>query len=147
MQTQSASDAAPVPVWSARMIGWVTFLLGFPSGVALACINWLRMGQDGKVFRYAAFGLVWLVVMLVLAIVLDVSTFVFTVINIILVWYLYTVTKNDLIEFQQTRATKPANGWLGVGIAIGVLVGWFGMLLAFLLVQELVKEFLVNGGF
>jgi tetratricopeptide (TPR) repeat protein len=55
------STLKPTPIlklWTPNAISFMTFFLGFPSGIALASINWIRMGMKGKALAHIAGGVV-----------------------------------------------------------------------------------------
>jgi tetratricopeptide (TPR) repeat protein len=55
----SLSQPKPtIKLWTPNTIGVLTFLLGFPAGITLATINWIKMGMTRKAFPHILTGLV-----------------------------------------------------------------------------------------
>jgi tetratricopeptide (TPR) repeat protein len=55
----SLSQPKPtIKLWTPNTIGALTFFLGFPAGIALATINWKKMGMTRKVIPHILLGIV-----------------------------------------------------------------------------------------
>ena len=57
------STLQPTPaikLWTPTVIGLMTFFLGFPSGIVLASLNWIRMDLKGKAVIHIMGGFVGL---------------------------------------------------------------------------------------
>ncbi len=53
------SQSTPtIKLWTPRAIGFLTFFIGFPSGITLASINWIRMGRKIKALAHIIGGIV-----------------------------------------------------------------------------------------
>jgi tetratricopeptide (TPR) repeat protein len=60
----SLKSTAILKLWTPSAISLMTFFLGFPSGIALASINWIRMGMKGKAVAHVAGGVVGILVLI-----------------------------------------------------------------------------------
>jgi hypothetical protein len=63
----SLSQPKPtIKLWTPTAIGALTFFLGFPAGITLATINWIRMGMTRKVIPHILIGIVSVVAIFIL---------------------------------------------------------------------------------
>jgi hypothetical protein len=69
-------DAEPtgVALWKSYIVGGVTLLLGFPGGMLLASLNWLRMGRALKAVGHLAAGSLLAATLIALGIALPPET-------------------------------------------------------------------------
>ena len=59
----------PLPtkkLWTPNAVSAFTFLLGFPSGITLASINWFRMGKKKKAFAHILGGVFGIAILFLL---------------------------------------------------------------------------------
>jgi tetratricopeptide (TPR) repeat protein len=65
----SPSVSQPKPIiklWTPTTLGVLTFFLGFPAGIALATINWIKMGMARKVIPHILTGITGSVALILL---------------------------------------------------------------------------------
>lgn len=63
----SLSEPKPtIKLWTPNTIGTLTFFLGFPVGIVLAAINWIKMGMIRKVIPHIFIGLAGIVALIFL---------------------------------------------------------------------------------
>lgn len=51
-----APSSPPVKLWTPGIIAAISFLLGFPAGIVLASINWMRMNLSNKALTHLIAG-------------------------------------------------------------------------------------------
>lgn len=127
---QSAVPAGPsVKLWTPGFIAAVSFLLGFPAGIVLASINWMRMKMNDKAMIHLVIGGIVTLIFIPLLIFTSstVGRVVGIVFNIGTLFYLQQQMKKHLAAFQLYNKVEKA-GELG-----GCLIG-LGILLAFIIV-------------
>lgn len=65
----SPSIEQPLPtikLWTPRTIGFLTFFIGFPSGITLASINWIKMGMKRKAMMHISICIIGIIVIALL---------------------------------------------------------------------------------
>jgi len=63
----SLSQPKPtIKLWTPNTIGVLTFFLGFPAGITLATINWIKMGMTRKVIPHIFIGIAGIVAVIFL---------------------------------------------------------------------------------
>jgi hypothetical protein len=63
----SLSQPKPtIKLWTPNTIGTLTFFLGFPGGITLAAINWIKMGMKRKAFAHILLGIVGILTLFLL---------------------------------------------------------------------------------
>lgn len=55
-----------IKLWTPNTIGVITFFLGFPAGIALAAINWIKIGMIRKVIPHILIGIAGVVAVIFL---------------------------------------------------------------------------------
>jgi len=119
------SSSPPVKLWTPRVIGAVTLLLGFPAGIALASINWMRMNLKNKAILFLVGGLAGIVILTIISIFLPGNTgriFVL-VVNFGFLFFLYNQAKTDIEKFKSSNnSIENASELSGCLIGLGVLV-------------------------
>lgn len=118
--------ASAVVVWTPGVIAFVTFLFGFPSGIVLAAINWYRMEMRSKANLHLLIGgLGLLLVLLVFLLVPNAPGYwVGWFVNILVLTYLRFRMKEDIERIKVGHPVRNANWLAGLGLGLGVLVGW-----------------------
>jgi apolipoprotein N-acyltransferase len=53
-----ASKSGPVSLWTPRAVALITFFFGFPAGLVLSVINWIRMELSDKAIMHFSIGAV-----------------------------------------------------------------------------------------
>ena len=125
------SDLQPttaIKLWTPMVISLMTFFLGFPSGIVLASINWIRMDLKGKALIHILGGIVGL-----LAIRLfpeGTGQLLGLVINLGYMTYLHQQMKNDLDTV--TNANIQYAHWFG-GLLISIATIGIIVIVAFVL--------------
>jgi hypothetical protein len=135
------SSSPPVKLWTPGVIAGVTFLLGFPSGIVLASINWLRMNMRNKALTHLIAGAIGTFIFSVLLVFIPGNTgrAVALVANLGILFYLQQQMKKDVETFKATNnSVGKANEFGGCLIGLGILVLFlvslfmFGFVLALL---------------
>jgi hypothetical protein len=120
-------------LWGALLIGVVTILFTFPAGIALAVINWQRMGMARKAKRHliiglaAIYGLAFFLAVLVTTDQFVLPPFVlqvlYIVINVPVFFYLRREIDQDTDAYAfEGNEVYPANPLAGLAIGFGVLL-------------------------
>ena len=119
-----APSSPPVKLWTPGIIAAISFLLGFPAGIVLASINWMRMNLSNKALTHLIAGGVGTFIVVILLILLpgNAGRFVGLVANLGTVFYLYQQMKKDLEIFKATNTVEKANELGGCLIGLGVFV-------------------------
>src|SRR6266446_5049293 len=124
---EPSAPLPPVKLWTPRLIGFSSFFFGFPAGIVLASINWMRMGLTNKAIIHLAGGAVGALVFVILLLLLPqtVGNGLGFLTNIGMVYYLRNQTKNDIEKFKASSREVQNAHWFG-GCLIGfVLLGLF----------------------
>jgi len=117
----------PVKLWTPRAVGYTAFFLGFPGGIVLATLNWMRMGLTNKAIAHLVGGAVGLLVFVILLVLLpgSIGTWFGLLVNFGVLFYLQNQTKKDIAAFQANNREVQNAHWLG-GCLIGlVMLGLF----------------------
>jgi hypothetical protein len=133
LQPPSATTP-PVKLWTPGFIAGVSFLLGFPAGIVIASINWMRMQMNNKAIVHLLGGAVGAFVFLVLLFLLPGAggRFLALIVNLGILFYLQRQMKRDIEGFKAANPAIADAGQLGgCLIGLGVLVVFF--ILAFVL--------------
>lgn len=107
-----------IKLWTPNAISLMTFFLGFPSGIALASINWIRMGMKGKALAHIAGGVAG--VLLILLFPDNLSQLLGLVINIGYTTYFRQQMKNDIATMTDARV-QYAHWFSGFLLSIAIL--------------------------
>ena len=135
----SAPLAPSVKLWTPGFIAAVTFLLGFPAGIVLSAINWMRMKMNDKAVYHLIAGAAGAIILIAILIFTPgtVGRLLALVINIGILLYLQRQMNKDINVFQAANRVETA-GWPGgclIGIGIAVLYFGFTFVLIILLVM------------
>ena len=131
----------PVKLWTGRFIMIITFLAGFPAGMALAFINWQRMGRTGKARTHliatCAGGLLLIIFLLLLP--SEVARRVAFTVTLTTMFYLNGQMTADIKEFKatHTEGSRKKAHWFS-----GCLIGLSALLL-FLALSFIIHFFLL----
>ena len=135
----SVQSTPSVKLWTPGFIAAVTFLLGFPAGIVLSAINWMRMKMNDKAVYHLIAGAAGAVIFIAVLILTPgtVGRLVALVINIGILLYLQRQMNRDIGAFQAANKVETA-GWPGgclIGIGIAVLYSLFAFILILILVM------------
>ena len=123
-----ALSASAVKVWTPRVVGVSSFLLGFPGGLLLASINRWRLGFAREARTLLLLGIAGLVVwnLTVLLIPGEAWQCLSGLINVGLAYLLYRLTKADILKYEAANPEVQNRGWLlAVAIGLGaILLYW-----------------------
>jgi hypothetical protein len=125
-----ASSLLPVKLWTVQVISSATFFLGFPAGIVLASINWMRMNLKNKALTYLVAGAVGMFVFSFLVIVLPqgVGTILGLLANFGTLYLLQKAMKADIERFKaDNNVVQNANGFGGCLIGLIMLALFFGV--------------------
>jgi hypothetical protein len=136
----SASLLPAVKLWTPRAVGMTTFFLGFPGGIVLASINWMRMGLKNKAISHLIGGAIgaFVFILVLLFTPQTLGRVLGLVINLGMLYYLQSQTTKDIGAFRASNhAVENASGFSGCLIGIGMFVLLLGsaFVIAFLLVM------------
>ena len=130
MSDQSSSASVlPVKLWTPRVIMFTTLFVGFPSGIALASINWMRMGMMNKAIVHLTGGAIGALIFIILSLLLpgNVGGGIGILANVGILTYLRIQMKNDIEKFKAANRVVQNSSWL-IGFLIGL--GVFALYLA-----------------
>lgn len=115
-------NAPTIKLWSPTTIGFITFFLGFPNGIILASINWIRMDMKGKAFVNIAGGIVGILV--IMTVPDNFGRLIGLVINVAYVAYLRKQMENDIgkITVSHVQYSHWFSGLLICVVAIVIMV-------------------------
>jgi hypothetical protein len=134
----SAVPAPSVKLWTPGFIAAVTFFLGFPAGIVLAAINWLRMKMTNKAIIHLFAGAVGTVIFLGILLIMpgNYGRALALVINLGVLFYLRWRMEKDINAFQVANKVEKA-GWPGgclIGLGVVVLYFLFAFFFGIILV-------------
>ena len=133
------SSTPPVKLWTPSFIAGVTFLLGFPAGIVIASINWMRMNLNNKAILHLVIGAVGTFIFLIVLLFLpgNASRIAGFVVNLGILFYLQQQMKQDIESFSASNRVENAGQLGGCLIGLGILVLFLitAFLLAFVLVM------------
>ena len=134
----ATTQLPPVKLWSSRFIGFASFFLGFPSGIALSAINWNRMGLNKKVVFHVAVGVIGIFALVIILLLLpgNRGRGLAGLVNFGMLYYLYSQTKKDTEVFKANNHIVENAHWFG-GCLISLLMVGLYFFLAFLVVMVL----------
>lgn len=119
----SAPQSLPVKLWTPRFIGFATFFLGFPGGIALSALNWYRMGLNKKVTLHIVIGAIGAFALVIILLLLpgNQGRGIGVLVNFGMLYYLYNQTKKDIEEFKANNHEVENAHWFG-GCMISLLM-------------------------
>jgi len=117
--TQSSLKSTPIlKLWTPNAISLMTFFLGFPSGITLASINWIRMGMKGKALLHIAGGVVGILLLILFPD--NLGRLLGLAINIGYTAYLRQQIKDDIATMTDANV-QYAHWFSGFLISMGIL--------------------------
>ena len=125
--SSSMPASPPVKLWKPTTIGWVTFFLGFPGGIVLAAINWMRMGMRDKAIWHLVGGAVGtlLIILFVAFVPGNSMRLPSLLLNILVIYYLWNQIKTDIELFRASGSqVQDADGISGCVIGAATLLGF-----------------------
>jgi hypothetical protein len=124
-----SSSAPPVKLWTPGFVAGVTFLLGFPAGIVIASLNWMRMEMRNKGLMHLLGGVVVTFVFVIALLLLPgtASRGIGLLANLGILFYLQQQMKKDIETFRAANNAVENAGQLG-----GCLIG-LGVLVLFLI--------------
>jgi hypothetical protein len=115
--TPGMASTAAVKLWSTNVVFGVSFLLGIPSGIALAAINWRRLQMPNLIRNYVI-GLV----IFFFSLFLNLPTALYGAINIGFAFYLRTQMQKSIDQYKASGGgVETEQWWMGALIGLGVL--------------------------
>ena len=120
------SPVSTVKLWTPTTIGFITFFLGFPGGIVLSSINWMRMGLEKKALAHLIGGVLGALIFILLIIFLpsSIGRFVGFGANLAMLAYLNRQMRKDIGNVTPSYRVQNAH-WFG-GCLIGlVCLGFF----------------------
>src|SRR5688572_21441895 len=132
----SVPSSPPIALWTPSAIAGITFFLGFPAGIVIASINWMRMNLKNKALTHLIAGAVGTFIFLVALLLMpgSVGTTLALVFNLGTLFYLRNQMKNDLESFKVSNNNIANANWFGaclIGLVILVLYFVLAFALAF----------------
>ena len=117
-------ESPPVKLWTPGFIAGVTFLLGFPAGIVIASINWMRMRLNNKALTHLIVGAVGTFIFVVALILIPgaAGRFFGLLVNLGILFYLQQQMKKDLDSFKISNNVENAGQLGGCLIGLGILV-------------------------
>jgi hypothetical protein len=120
----------PVRLWKPTIIAVITFFLGFPGGIVVSSINWMRMNMKQKAVIHLVAGTLGSIALIILVILLPENSlnWLMLPVNIGIVYYLYKQMQKDVDAFAASKAViKDAHWSGGCLISLGMLLVFFGV--------------------
>jgi len=119
----SIATSPPVKLWTPGFIAGVTFFLGFPAGIVIASINWMRMKLDNKAIVHLIAGGVGTVIFVFILMLTPgtVGRLLGLVINVGILFYLQQQMKKDWEFFKASNEVENAGQLGGCLIGLGIL--------------------------
>lgn len=112
-------------LWGPNLIGVVAVLFAFPSGMALAILNWQRMGLLQKARRtlYATLVASYAFVIVLLLLPPSIGQIVYFVVNVIIFFVLRREIDRDTDAYAYAgNEVYPANPFVGIAIGFTILL-------------------------
>jgi hypothetical protein len=134
---QPLASSPPVKLWTPGVIAGISFFLGFPAGIVLASLNWMRMKMNNKALTHLIAGAVGTFVLVVVLLLIpgNVGRFLALAINLGTLFYLRQQMNRDLDHFKASNMVEKANDLggclIGLGIFILFLILAFGLAFVF----------------
>lgn len=125
VQVQSSVPSSPpIKLWTPGFVAGVAFLLGFPAGIVIASINWMRMKMKDKATTYLIGGAIGTFILLVVLYLLpgNFGRFLGLLVNLGILIYLRRKMKEDIEKFKTSNNVENAGQLGGCLIGLGVLV-------------------------
>lgn len=118
------STLPPVKLWTPGFIAGVTFLLGFPAGIVISSINWMRMNMNNKALTFLIGGAVGAFIFVLVIILLpgSIGNIIGLATNIGILFYLRRQMEQDIEIFKGLNNVKNAGQLGGCLIGLGMLV-------------------------
>jgi uncharacterized membrane protein YfcA len=135
----SLNDQAVLKIWSPKAICLVALFLGFPSGIALAAINWKRMGLNKKMVQYLIACTIMVIATCASSFIPDTagSRLFFFFLNVCISIYLHLETSKEIEKAQDKKIVR-ASGISAFFMGMGVLLVFFLTTIAFAMVMSLI---------
>lgn len=117
-------SSPPIKLWTPGFIAGVSFLLGFPAGIVIASINWMRMKLNNKALIHLIGGaaVTFIFVILLILIPGNAGRAVGLIANLGVLFYLQQQMKVDINSFKLSNRVEDAGQLGGCLIGLGVLV-------------------------
>jgi hypothetical protein len=132
------TSAPPVKLWTPGFIAGVTFLLGFPAGIVIASLNWMRMKRNEKAIGHLIGGAIGIFVFVLILLLApgNLGRLLALAVNLGTLFYLQREMRKDTEFFQASNPIEKAGEGAGCLISLGVMLLFvlFAFALAFVLV-------------
>ena len=128
--------STPFKLWSAGLIGFFTFFLGFPGGLVLASINWIRMRLTNKAIAHLVGGVVGISVIVIILYLLPgkVGYGLGFLVNVGMYIYLRNQMKKDIDAFKaDSHEVINAHWFGGCLLSLAAIVVYFAMAIVIVL--------------
>jgi len=126
-------SSPPIKLWTPGFITGVTFFLGFPTGIAIAVINWMRMKMNDKALMHLIIGgaVTFIFVIILMLTPGTVGRGLGLLFNFGALFYLQKQMKQDIENFKMSsnvveNASQIGGCLIGLGILVLFLVFAFG---------------------
>lgn len=120
----SLPSTPPIKLWTPGFVAGVTFLLGFPAGIVIASINWMRMNMNNKALTFLIGGAVGTFIFVLVIILLpgSIGDIIGLATNIGILFYLRRQMEQDIEIFKGSNNVENAGQLGGCLIGLGMLV-------------------------
>jgi cyanate permease len=127
-----------VKLWTPNTIGFYTVFFGFPSGILLSSINWIRMGLNKKALYHLVAGLVGIFAIITILLIIpgNLGRGISGLINIGMAVYLNSQIKKDIAFFISNNREIQNAHWSWCCLISLLMVGFY-FLLAMIVVMVL----------
>jgi len=140
------SSSPPIKLWTPGFIAGVTFLLGFPAGIVIASINWMRMNLSNKALIHLVVGAVGSFIFVIVLILMpgNAARGLGLLVNLGILFYLRQQMIKDLAGFKVSNNVQDAGQLggclIGLGMVILYLMLAFGIGIVFALLGVPIPE-------
>jgi hypothetical protein len=125
----SIPSTPPIKLWTPGFIAGITFLLGFPAGLVIASINWMKMNLSNKAILHLVLGAVGTFIFTVILILIPgtAGRIAGLAVNLGILFYLQQQMKQDIERFKSSNLVENAGQLGGCLIGLVVLLLFLGM--------------------
>jgi hypothetical protein len=126
-----------IKLWFPNVIGWIAFLLGFPAGIVLASINWIRMKRTGKAAIYLFGCLIGVLAIILLRLIIPdelglLQIGLILIVNTVTAYHLYVQMTKDIAVVTASGTVAMDANWFG-----GCLLGFIASILISLCISSI----------
>jgi len=126
-----------IKLWTPNTIGALTFFLGFPAGIFLAAINWIKMGMIKKVIPHIIIGVAGIIALIFLPD--NIGRIVGLALSLGYIAFFRKEMKNDIEKLDRFDAQN-ARWYSGFFMSVGLYGIVFIVAMAFIFLQSIYES-------